>query len=52
MTDAEKPWWPLLATSIALFISLGGNAYLGWVAAEFYTRYRDTVERMRAERRY
>ncbi len=51
-TDQEQPWLPLLLTGVALFLSLGGNAYLGWIAAEFYTRYRDTVERMRAERRY
>lgn len=48
----ENPWWGLTFTTVLLFLSLGGNAYLGWIAAEFYTRYRDTVERMRAERRY
>ena len=52
MQPVEPVWWPLFFTSTLLFLSLGGNAYLGWVAAEFYTRYRDTVERMRAERRY
>jgi hypothetical protein len=52
MQPLDQPGWGLFFTSTLLFLSLGGNAYLGWIAAEFYTRYRDTVERMRAERRY
>ena len=31
----------------ALFLSIGGNLYLGWTAAEFYSRYRLAIERMR-----
>jgi hypothetical protein len=28
-------------------MSVGGNLYLGWTAAEFYSRYRLAIERMR-----
>ena len=27
--------------SLFLFMSLGGNLYLGWLARDFYWRYRD-----------
>jgi hypothetical protein len=50
-TEAEKPWWPLFFTTTALFLSIGGNAYLAWMAAEFYSRYRDTIDRLRAVER-
>lgn len=46
-SDDAKPWWPLFFTCCALFLSIGGNLYLGWTAAEFYSRYRMAVERMR-----
>ena len=45
---ADKPWWPLMFTTFALFLSIGGNLYLGWTAAEFYSRYRLAVERVRS----
>ena len=45
--DEAKPWWPLFFTCCALFMSVGGNLYLGWTAAEFYSRYRLAIERMR-----
>lgn len=45
--DEPKPWWPLFFTCCALFLSVGGNVYLGWTAAEFYSRYRLAIERMR-----
>ena len=45
--EEPKPWWPLFFTCCALFMSLGGNLYLGWTAAEFYSRYRLAIERMR-----
>jgi hypothetical protein len=45
--DEPKPWWPLFFTCCALFLSVGGNVYLGWTAAEFYGRYRLAIERMR-----
>ncbi|MGI8981092.1 MAG: hypothetical protein ACR2FY_17845 [Pirellulaceae bacterium] len=53
-TDGQEttpPYWPLFFTCCALFLSIGGNMYLGWTAAEFYSRYRKAVERMRGESR-
>lgn len=44
-------WGPWVFTCCALFLSIGGNLYLGWTAAEFYSRYRKAVERMRGESR-
>ena len=35
----EKRWWPLTAAIVALFTSLGGNAYLAWIAIDFRSRY-------------
>jgi hypothetical protein len=39
---------PLMFTVFALFLSIGGNLYLGWTAAEFYSRYRLATERLRS----
>ena len=47
-SEEPKPWWPLFFTCCALFLSVGGNLYLGWTAAEFYSRYRLAIERMRS----
>ncbi len=38
-SETPKPWLPLLFTSLALFGSLGGNLYLGWVAYTAYQKY-------------
>ena len=46
--EAELPVVPLLLTSLGLMLSIGGNLYLAWVAAEFYSRYRLAVERVRS----
>ena len=35
-------------TFCLLALSIGGNLYLGWTAAEFYTRYRSAMERLRS----
>lgn len=35
----------------ALFLSIGGNLYLGWTAAEFYQRYRQAIDRTRGNSR-
>jgi hypothetical protein len=40
-----------LVVIFALFLSIGGNAYLGWTAAEFYHRYRTAVDRLRSAAR-
>lgn len=45
---ADKPWMPLMFTAFALFLSIGGNLYLGWTAAEFYSRYRLATDRLRS----
>ncbi|MEX2174242.1 MAG: hypothetical protein WD872_07760 [Pirellulaceae bacterium] len=44
----EKPWMPLMLTFFALSLSIGANLYLGWTAAEFYSRYRLATERLRS----
>lgn len=51
VVPAEKPWWPFVFVAFGLFISIGANLYLGWTAAEFYSRYRLAVERLRTSGR-
>jgi hypothetical protein len=42
--ESEAPARPsLLLTTLGLFASLGGNAFLGWLAWSFFWRYRDAV---------
>ena len=44
----DQWWWPYwLFLVFSLFLSIGGNLYLGWTAAEFYSRYRLAVDRLR-----
>lgn len=44
----DQSWWPYwLFLVFSLFLSIGGNLYLGWTAAEFYSRYRLAVDRLR-----
>lgn len=38
-----RPWTPLILTTLALFASLGTNAYLGWLSWSFFWRYRDAI---------
>jgi hypothetical protein len=40
-------WWPLTMTVVILFASLGGNLYLGWLALDFYRRYREAAWELR-----
>lgn len=47
VVPVEKPWWTLIFVSFFAMISFGANLYLGWTAAEFYSRYRLAVERLR-----
>ncbi len=35
-----KPWLPLTLTLLALFASLGGNFFLGWITWDTRSRYR------------
>lgn len=48
--EAPKPWFPLTVTVLLLFGSLGGNAYLGWLAKDFYNRYKALAEELREPR--
>jgi hypothetical protein len=41
------PFW-IAVCIFALFFSVGGNFYLAWTAAEFYSRYKLAVERLRS----
>ena len=45
-----KPWLPLFVTLVLLFGSVGGNAYLGWLAKDFYARYRAAAAELREPR--
>ena len=40
---AEKPWGWLIGSLIALFLSLGLNAYLGMLLANMRQRYLDSL---------
>ena len=42
---AEKPWMALWLTVVALFTSLGGNLFLGWITWDARNRYRTVLER-------
>ncbi len=44
--QAEHPWPPLVFTSLALFGSIAGNVYLGWIASGIYRRYRDMCDEL------
>jgi hypothetical protein len=41
--EQPKPWAPLVAALIGLFTSLGGNVYLGWIAADLHRRCRQLL---------
>ena len=41
--EKDRPWTPLILTTLALFASLGANAYLGWLSWSFFWRFRDAV---------
>ena len=40
----EKPWWPLTLAMLALFASMGGNLYMGWIAVDVYRRYLEMAD--------
>jgi hypothetical protein len=48
--SAQKIWWPLTTTVVLLFASIGGNFYLGWLAVDFYRRYREAAWELRTSR--
>jgi hypothetical protein len=39
-SDPPRSWTLLTLVLFALFASLGGNVYLGWIAWDAYKRYR------------
>jgi len=43
----EKPWWMLTLIAILLFVSIGMNCYLWWVARGIYNRYRRLTAEIR-----
>lgn len=45
---AEKPWIAFSLTLVGLFLSLGGNCYLAWVAWGQRTKYRALLEKLRS----
>lgn len=42
--------WGFAVVTLLLFASMGANAYLAWVAREFYERYRSLAQQVRASR--
>lgn len=42
-----RPWWPLTAALMALFASLGGNLFLGWIGWDARRRYRSLLGTLR-----
>jgi hypothetical protein len=46
----SKPYLTMMVT-LALFLSIGANMYLGWTAGEYYSRYRLATERLRSASR-
>ena len=43
----SRPWIPLIAAIVLLGCSLGGNIYLGWIAVDARTRYRNALTKLR-----
>lgn len=43
----SQPWAPLVVTIVLLACSLGGNIFLGWIAADARARYRNAVAKFR-----
>jgi len=44
VAHSDKPWWPLTLAMLALFASMGGNLYLGWIAVDTYRRYLEMAD--------
>ncbi len=43
----SQPWAPLVVTIVLLACSLGGNIFLGWIAADARARYRNATAKLR-----
>ncbi len=44
LAESDKPWWPLTLAMLALFASMGGNLYMGWIAVNVYRRYLEMAD--------
>lgn len=44
LRDGEKRWWPLTLAMLALFASIGGNLYMGWIVVGTYRKYLDLAD--------
>ncbi len=44
LREGDKPWWPLTLAMLALFASIGGNLYMGWIVAGTYRKYLDLAD--------
>ncbi len=47
VVEAGRPWFAFLAALVLLCCSLGANIYLGWIAWEARSRYRDALSKFR-----
>jgi hypothetical protein len=45
----EKPWGALTMAVFALFASMGGNLYMGWIAVGIYQKYMDLADDLSEE---
>jgi hypothetical protein len=45
--DPSRPWLPFLIAAVLLSCSLGANIYLGWIAWDARSRYRNVVATLR-----
>jgi len=41
---SDQPWGPLALALMVLFVSLGGNLYMGWIAMDMYQRYLELAD--------
>ncbi len=46
--EPEQPLTPMIAAVVALFASIGGNIYLGWLHVGTRRQYQDVVRQLRA----
>lgn len=48
---ANRPWGALTVAMVVLFVSIGGNLYLGWIAVRIYRLYLDLADDLEAKER-
>ena len=47
----SKPWLALTGVTVLLFVSVGGNAYLGWMSWELRRQCLGLLERLKDRRK-